>query len=132
MLSFTDRKSVFFTFCLNIFWVSIFLNIRLKECQIITLPKQSQPGSTHGQENKTTKSCKSLWQWQRWWLVGWNYKNFYFLFFFGGGYWDLNSGPTSWTILPALFCDGLFEDRVSRTNRLCWFELWSFWSLPPE
>jgi hypothetical protein len=28
-------------------------------------------------------------------------------------YWGLNSGPTPWATLPALFCEGLFQNRVS-------------------
>jgi hypothetical protein len=27
--------------------------------------------------------------------------------------WDLNSGPSPWATLPALFCEGFFRDRVS-------------------
>jgi hypothetical protein len=37
-------------------------------------------------------------------------------------YWGLNSGPTLWTIPPAL-CDGFFWDRVSQTIWLGW--LWT-------
>jgi hypothetical protein len=34
--------------------------------------------------------------------------------------WDLNSGPTSCAIPPALFCDGFFQDRFSWTICLGW------------
>jgi hypothetical protein len=38
-----------------------------------------------------------------------------YLFIYFLWYWDLNSGPTPWVTPPALFCDGLFQDRVLRT-----------------
>jgi hypothetical protein len=44
-------------------------------------------------------------------------------FFFFFCYWDLNSGPTSWTTPPALFCEEIFQDRVSWT--ICPGWLWT-------
>jgi hypothetical protein len=38
-------------------------------------------------------------------------------------YWGLKSGPTLWATPPALFDDGFFQDRVSRTICPCW--LWT-------
>jgi hypothetical protein len=35
-------------------------------------------------------------------------------------YWGLNSGPTPWATLPALFCVGFFGDRVLWTTCLGW------------
>jgi hypothetical protein len=37
-------------------------------------------------------------------------------------YWGLNSGPP-WATPPALFCDGIFRDRVSWTIYPSW--LWT-------
>jgi hypothetical protein len=37
-----------------------------------------------------------------------------FSFFFK--YWGLNSGPSLWATLPALFCERYFWDRISRTT----------------
>jgi hypothetical protein len=36
-------------------------------------------------------------------------------------YWGLNSRPTPWATPPALFCDGFFQNRVSRTICPSWF-----------
>jgi hypothetical protein len=36
-------------------------------------------------------------------------------FYFFLRYWGLNSGPTPWTTLPAHFCEGFIQDRVSWT-----------------
>jgi hypothetical protein len=46
--------------------------------------------------------------------------NFFFFFL---PYWGLNLGSTPWATWPALFCDGFFQDRVSRTICLGW--LWN-------
>jgi hypothetical protein len=37
-------------------------------------------------------------------------------------YWGVNSGPTHWATPPALFCDGVFWDRVLRTICLGWLQ----------
>jgi hypothetical protein len=37
-------------------------------------------------------------------------------------YWDLNSGPTPWTTPPALFYDGFFWGRGSRTICPGWLQ----------
>jgi hypothetical protein len=42
-----------------------------------------------------------------------------YLFFW---YWGLNSGPTPWATPPALFCDGLFQDKVSWTVAWSWHQ----------
>jgi hypothetical protein len=34
----------------------------------------------------------------------------------------LNSGPTSWVTPPALFCEGFFQDSVSRIIYLSWLQ----------
>jgi hypothetical protein len=47
-------------------------------------------------------------------------KHVFFLFLW---YWCLNSGRTLQTTLPALFCDGLFWDRVSQTIYLGWLPI---------
>jgi hypothetical protein len=38
-------------------------------------------------------------------------------------YWGLNPGPSPWAILPALFCDGYFQDKVLQNICLGW--LWT-------
>jgi hypothetical protein len=40
-------------------------------------------------------------------------------------YWDLNSGPTLRATPPALFYEGFFWDRVSRTICLGWLQTFS-------
>jgi hypothetical protein len=45
-----------------------------------------------------------------------------FLFLFFLQYWGLNSGPTPLATLPAFFCDGFFQDRVSWTSCPGWLQ----------
>jgi hypothetical protein len=47
-------------------------------------------------------------------------------------YWGLNSGRTPWATPPTLFCEEIFQCRVSWTICLGWLEWQSSWSVPPE
>jgi hypothetical protein len=50
-----------------------------------------------------------------------NVKTKVLFFFFFLQYWGLNSGPTPGATPLALFCGGLFQDRVSETICSGWF-----------
>jgi hypothetical protein len=45
------------------------------------------------------------------------------LSFLFGGFWVLNLEPTPWASLPALFCDGFFQDRVFQSICLDYFQI---------
>jgi hypothetical protein len=47
---------------------------------------------------------------------------FLFLLLFFFQYWGLNSGPSLWATAPALFCDGLFWNRVPWTICPGWLQ----------
>jgi hypothetical protein len=55
-----------------------------------------------------------------------------FFFFFLLAVLGLNSGPSPWATPPALFVMGIFEISSHKLFAQAGFELWSFWSLPPE
>jgi hypothetical protein len=53
-------------------------------------------------------------------VLKWKLNTLTVIFFFFLRYWDLNSRPIPWATPPALFRDGFFGDRVSRTICPCW------------
>jgi hypothetical protein len=84
---------------------------------LLVLRLGSNPGST------------SIWPWAR--DLPLRASVFPFLFCW---YWGLISGPTPWATPLALFCEGFFQDRVSRNclPRLASNCYLCSWSLPPE
>jgi hypothetical protein len=76
---------------------------------------------------KNIKIAIMVWIWNvPWWLMCYRLDcqllDFWGMDFFFLQYWGLNSGPSPWATLPALFLWRDFQDRVLRTLFLGWLQ----------